>query len=132
MASLVRLGPGKSGGPLGITSHGIEHTILTPSMRAIRFKAGTITRIGGKHDGEQVEDGVVEANQTVLIELPTPLSPRRYELMVSYNPELLRHGTVSCPPILEPGKNDIFVQIRCVKKTDLTEFDYIFELRLID
>ena len=132
MASLVRLGPGKSGGPLGITSHGADHTILTATMRSIRFKHGEIVRIGGKHDGESIEDGIIEANQTVIIYPVTKLQPRRYEILTSYNPDLLKNGIVSVPAIQEPGTRDLFLQFRSLKKTDLNEFDYIFEFRLID
>ena len=57
MAAIVRLGPGKSGGPLGIPSDGLEHTILTPNMLALRFKAGKIERIGGQNDVTEQDDG---------------------------------------------------------------------------
>ena len=77
MSSLVRLGPGKSGGPLGITSHGIDHTILTPTMRSLRFKVGAVERVGGQHDGEIIGTEV-PANARVVISPPTELNPRRF------------------------------------------------------
>lgn len=133
MAAIVRLGPGKSGGPLGIPSEGLDHTILTPNMLALRFKHGTVTRLGGKQDGETITDGIIEANQTVLIEMPVMLRPRKYEVITSYNPNLLKHGIVSCPAVQSASDVEIvFLQFRALKKTDITELDYIFELRMID
>ena len=133
MASVVRLGPGKSGGPLGITSEGIDHTILTPMMRALRFRAGDVIRLGGQQDGTIIEDKEVNANQAVIVKMPTPLLPRRYEVSLSFNPALLLHGTVSMPSMVEPTQGqDIFLQFKALKKVNLNDFDYIFELRMID
>jgi hypothetical protein len=132
MSSLVRLGPGKSGGPMGISSHGLDHTILTTQMRSLRFKAGNITRIGGQHDGEVVE-GEVPANARVHMTPITPLNPRRYEMIISYNPELLKYGSVCCPPMIGPGRGDeVILHFHAAKKIDLSKFDYIFELSMID
>lgn len=133
MAAIVRLGPGKSGGPLGIPTEGLEHTILTPNMLALRFKQGKVTRLGGKQDGEEIADGIIEANQTVIVEMPVPLKPRKYEVITSYNPKLLYHGIVSCPAVQAAGDiNVIFLQFRALKKTDINDFAYIFELRMVD
>ena len=133
MSSFVRLGPGKSGGPLGIKSEGLEHTILTPNMRSIRFKAGDIIRVGGQLDGNLVEDGEVPANARVIVKPATKLSPRKYETVISFNPAILKHGSVSCPAIVGPDRGEeIFLHFHAARKTDLNEFDYIFELFMID
>ena len=132
MSSLVRLGPGKSGGPLGIGSEGIESAILTEYMRSIQLKAGNITRIGGQHDGEIIE-GEVPANSRVYMTPSVPLRPRKYEIIISYNPELLKYGSVSCPALIGPNKGaDIILHFHAAKKVDLSTFDYIFELSMID
>lgn len=133
MSSLVRLGPGKSGGPLGITSHGVDHTMLTPDMRSVRFKAGHILRVGGQQDGSIIEDGEVPANSRCLIYLPTPLAPRKYEVILSYNPELLKYGTVSAPPMVSWREaQEMFIGFHAGKKVNLHEFDYIFDLYMVD
>ena len=133
VSSFVRLGPGKSGGPLGITSHGLGHTILTPYMRSVKFKAGKITRIGGQNDGELIEDGEIPANCKVIIELPTPINPRKYETLITFNPELLKSGMVSCPHVAGPGEGaKIFLAFQAAKKTVVSELEYVFELYMID
>lgn len=133
MSSFVRLGPGKSGGPLGITSHGLGHTILTPYMRSVKFKAGEIVRIGGQNDGEIITDGEVAANSRVIINLPTPVNPRKYETLITFNPELLKSGMVSCPHIAGPGEGEkIYLAFQAAKKINVSELDYIFELYMLD
>jgi len=133
MGSIVRLGPGKSGGPLGITSHGLDHTILTPQMRSLKFKSGDIVRVGGPNDGALITDGEVPANARVTIHLSTPVNPRRYEVLIGYNPELLKSGSVSCPNIIGPGRGDeIALHFHAGKKVNIRELDYIFELFMID
>ena len=46
MSSLVKLGPGKAGGPLGVTGDGAEHVIITNNLRGLRFKAGDVIKVG--------------------------------------------------------------------------------------
>ena len=130
MPAILKLGPHKSGGPMGITSEGAEHTIMSPSLRSIMFKAGPVILI---KDNTVIESGEVEANQRVLITLPTDLFPRKYDILISYNPKLLEYGSVSCPPIVSADdKTEILLHFHAGKKTNLNDLEYVFNLYMID
>jgi hypothetical protein len=102
-------------------------------MRSVKFKAGEIVRIGGQNDGEIITDGEVAANSRVIINLPTPVNPRKYETLITFNPELLKSGMVSCPHIAGPGEGEkIYLAFQAAKKINVSELDYIFELYMLD
>lgn len=130
----MRLGPGKSAGPLGVPGEQVEHTIMGPQMNSVRFKAGDIVKIGGQHDGELSVDGEIPANSRCLIYLPVSLRPRKYVIATSFNPQLMKVGLVSVPPLLHSSSvNELCLSFQSFKKINLKEdFEYIFELFMID
>lgn len=134
MNSIIKLGPGKSGGPLGIPSEGNDLAKLSTQMRSMRFPAGAIERLsGGGKEGTEEVGTEIAANVKCLINMPVKLNPRKYEIIISYNPELLRYGAVSCPSMLIPEDGaDIFLGFQAYKKIDLAQLDYVFELFMID
>lgn len=86
-------------------------------------------------DGEPIEEGIIQANQTVLVKPNVPLVPSKYHALVSYNPELALSGIFVTPvtSIVRPGEeNNIALLVRVSKKTNLTQFGHVFELYQID
>jgi len=86
-------------------------------------------------DGSEIEDNVINANQTVLIKPSLPLSPTRYHALVSHNPQLSLAGALVSPVslIVRPGEEDMIgLIVRASKKVDLSEISHIFELYQID
>lgn len=134
MSSMVKLGtPSRTGSYLGIPAGSHEHIIVSGDMMTIRLRAGNVQAIGGKRDGEILEDRVVEANQQVVIFSPVVLKPMRYHTFLSANPELFYKGLVCHPNIVEPGATtDILISFKANKRTDLNDFAYIFALNMID
>jgi len=132
MSALVRLGPSKSGGPLGIPAEGQDLVMLTPNMLSIRLPHGEVTLASGKEEGEVVGNEI-QPNQKVLISLPFPIKPRKYTVMVSYNPELLEYAQVSGPVYYQPEDgHKVKLLVTAYKKIDLLTLSYIFELSMID
>lgn len=127
--ALIKIGPGLNGGPLGLGAEAQNVAKLSPDMLGIRIPHGDVTRLTGAQAGTLIEDGVIEANQRVLI-MPFPKSKARtYQIIVSYNPKLLEYGSVSVPPVLHPQMSgDICMHFHAAKKTNLNDFMYIFEL----
>src|SRR5690348_10732150 len=94
-SAMVKLGnASRTGSYLGIPSEGKEFVGVTPDLMGITLKGGRVEVIGGKADGTDIVDGVVEANQHVIIHPPVALKPHRYHTLVSPNPALLRMGMV--------------------------------------
>jgi hypothetical protein len=130
MSAFIRLGPGTSGGPLGIPSEGAEYVRLTSNMQGVLMKAPDALCVGGKNDGTLTS--IIEANQTVIIRPPVLLQPRRFETIVSVNPELILNGTVSHPIVIQPGQGqDILIKFKATKKINLNDLDYIFSLHMV-
>ena len=130
-SSIVKLGPGTSGGYLGISAEGSEQVIMSEDLYSVKFRAGEIARIvPGKQD---IEGNQIPANSKVIISLPVKLNARKYNILTSFNPKLLEYGLVSCPPIT-PAKQCQGIQIALhnFKNIDLDDFDYIFELFMLD
>ncbi len=127
--ALIKLGPGLSGGPLGLGKEAIPVAKLSPDMLSIRLPHGEVTILSGTKAGAANADGVVEANQRVLIKPYPESKARTYQIIVSYNPKLLEYGSVSVPTVLHPQMSaEICMHFHAAKKTDLNEFLYIFEL----
>lgn len=85
-------------------------------------------------DDQLIEDGIVSANQTVIVRPATELIPTKYHALVSYNVELALNGIhiTVLSPIVSPGENKIGLLLKPSKKVDLSEFSHIFELYQID
>jgi hypothetical protein len=94
--------------------------------------AGEVTSL---KDGSIVEDGIISANQTVLIRPNVSLVPHKYHALVSYTSEFALRGALVSPivPIVRPGEKDaIGLIVRASKKIDLAELGYVFSLYQID
>lgn len=86
-------------------------------------------------DSTLIEDGIVQANQTVIVKPNVELAPSRYHALVSHNPLLGLAGALVTPisSIVRPGEEDMIgLVIRASKKLDLSDFEHIFELYQID
>lgn len=86
-------------------------------------------------DETEIMNGVINANQTVIVYPDVPVCPRKYHAIVSYNPDLAMAGAIITPvtAVVRPGEgNRIALIIRASKKIDLEEIGHIFELYLID
>lgn len=131
MNSVVKLGaqPAK----LGLTAADKHNTETTNSLMGIRIKAGEVIIVGGKSDGEHITDGIVEANQQVIIYPAATLKPIKYQTFVSINPELLLHGMCSHATIIEPGRGeDIYIAFKAGRRTDLKSLQYLICVYMID
>lgn len=126
--SIYKLGPGLAGGPLGFGAEAIPFATLAPDMNSIRFPAGKIVLLSGASAGTEITDGIVEANQKVFISPPRPSKARQYTIGTSYNPELLKYGTVSCVPLLHPKLcTELGIQLSTFRKVNLNELTYVME-----
>lgn len=124
--------PSKTGGYLGIPPELRQVVQSTGDQLCARLPAGKIEVVSGKLEGTMIEDGIVEANQSVVIHLPAALSTSRYQVVVSYNPELVRHGVVSAPSVMQPKENNIMLGFKAHKKVNLNELVYVFALYMLD
>lgn len=134
MSAMVKLGnASRTGSYLGIPSTGKDEVMVTQDLMGIRLRAGRVEAVGGKSDGTTIEDKIVDANQQVLIYPPVALNPRQYHILLTCNPALLRYGMVSCPSLIDPKESDnVVIAFKAARKTDLNEFDHIFELNMLD
>lgn len=131
MSAIVKLGTGsRTGGPLGIPSNGAEFVSTTSDHMGIQMKAGRVVKL---KDGNTLSDGIINANQKVIVYPAVTLNPKRYTILVSYNPELLEYGEVNCPAVVNFKEVDsIKLRFTAAKKTELHELDYIFLLHMVD
>lgn len=74
----------------------------------LQFSGARIIASGGEKAGQEIEDGVVKANQRVYLPLGI-LAPTRYTAMIAVNPELLAMGDVSVASMAEPKEDTPFV-----------------------
>lgn len=132
MSSIVKLGPGKSGGPLGVSLKDSEFIRYSTDLRSVLLHAGDCVRVGGVEDGKIAEEGELSANSRYLIYPVVQMNPSRYNLILGYNQELLKYGTVSAPPMLGAGNRNVFISLQVSKKFNITDLDYVFELMMID
>lgn len=134
MSAIVKLGTASNtGGPLGITNAGKDSVLPTKDYMGVRLSDVTMVKIGGKDHGGVITDNIIEARQTVLIRPAVEMLPRKYQILVSYNPLLLKYGIVSCPPIIAPSEvNNLSLQFTALKKIDLSDLEYFYELYMID
>jgi len=131
MSSLIHLG--KQTGKLGLKESEAHLVFPTNNLFGLRLLPGKALLIGGKSEGEVIEDGKIEVNQTVLIYPAATLQTVKYETFISINPELLRYGICGCASIIEPGEGEnIFVQFKAARRTDLNELKYLCTLYQID
>lgn len=75
--------------------------------------------------------GCVKLNQTVKLIPPVALKPRRYTVILGFNPKLAAYGTVSNPGIFAEG-DEICMYFKANKNVDLKELDYVFTYYMID
>ena len=122
-------------GYLGVTGDEIEKVYTTVDKMGLCVPAGKIIRVGGKLDGEAIDDGIIEANQTVVIFPGVTINPRKYNVITSYNAALAKAGaqvTVGAPVIGAHEGEDVFLTVRTLKKLDISDLDYMFRFYVID
>ena len=94
--------------------------------------AGSIINV---KDGMEIEDGIIQANQTVIIKPNVSLTPSKYHALVGFNSELSLMGAIVSPIALlvRPREKDkIGLIVRASKKLDISELSHIIELYQID
>lgn len=82
-------------------------------------------------DGEVVELGEIKLNQSVILMPPVNLRPRRYTVMIGFNPALAEYGHVSNPVFFNEGM-PLRLFFKASKNVDLKELDYIFTYYMVD
>lgn len=81
--------------------------------------------------GEDGQDSLIKLNQLVKLVPPVPLKPKRYTVIVGFNPRLCDYGVVSNPVIFSEN-DEISLGFKASKNIDLKELDYIFTYYMID
>lgn len=127
MSAFVKL-PSTSGAGsyLGIPANGKGLFKQTKDSMGLRSHA----KIQSLSD-EEFTGTVVKLNQLVKLLPPVPLKPRRYTVMIGFNPKLAEYGVVSNPVIFSEG-DEISLGFKASKNIDLKELDYIFTYYMID
>lgn len=124
MSAFVKL-PSTSGAGsyLGIPEAGRGQFKSTKDAMGLRSHAIAISA-----DGPTTE---VKLNQLVKLVPPVALKPRRYTVLVGFNPKLAEYGVVSNPVLFAEG-DEISLGFKASKNVDLSELDYIFTYYMID
>lgn len=94
---------------------------------------GSIIQLTGPSAGEELEGTELERGQLVKLTPPEGLiNPTKYQIILSWHPQLAEYGTVQAPPMVPPGAEYVSIVFRPHKKVDLEQFEYIFHLYMID
>ena len=83
-------------------------TTLHRNGFALELSGARVLAASGEKAGQEVEGGIVKANQRVYIPMGI-LHPQRYTAFVDVHPELLAMGDVSCIRMAEPREDTPFV-----------------------
>lgn len=129
-AALVKLLGQK--GLFGVSKDDERARVHPQDKRCMLVDAGKVINL---KDNTELEDTIINANQTVLIKPAMELRPSRYHALVSHNPQLSLSGAVVSPvtSVVRPGEEDMVgLIIRASKKLDLSELTHVFELYQID
>lgn len=128
--AFIKLGPKKSGGPLGVSKSGEELVTFTSNGKGIRLPAIEAQIVGGKDDGKITD--TIELNQTAIIKPAAMINPRKYETIMAINPNLCYLGDVSYSSVIAPGEGDnVFIRIKASRKIHLKDFDYLFTFYMV-
>lgn len=127
MSAFVKLSTSSGAGSyLGIPESGKGKFTRTKDSMGLQSHA----RIRVLSD-DSFEGTEVKLNQTVKLIPITDLRPKRYTVMLSYNPRLAEFGQVSCPSIVPEGE-PLQLIFKANKNVDLSELAYIFTYYMID
>ena len=130
MGAIIKLGDGR---PLKVVGGQANFVKSNPDFMGVRLLKTQVYKLGGREDGMEIKDNIIEAKQAVMIYPDINMQVKNYQFLVSYNPDLLEYGTVSCPGTVSSfDASKLCLRFDAVKKTRLDEFEYIFELYLID
>jgi len=130
MGAIIKLGDGR---PLKVVGGQANFVKANPDFMGVRLLKTKVYQVGGKNDGEEIVDGKILTNQSVIVYPDINMQVRNYQFLVGYNPDLLEYGAVSCPGVVSSfDASKLCLRFDAAKKTDLSEFEYIFELYLID
>lgn len=92
---------------------------VSPSGSSIIPAVQTAVFIGGKRDGEQIQESFLESNSVAKLSFGF-LTPRQGCLRVVVNPSLFETAVVQGPVLIEEKElQEIFIIIRASKKTSL-------------
>jgi hypothetical protein len=101
---------------------------FTRNHYGMELMGGTIVYLSGKNEGEVCFDGKIAANQNVEIRLGT-IRPVKREVLLTFNPELLKTCQVSAVPMFAPGEEQyVTLTLSCFKATDISELGWIVRL----
>lgn len=99
---------------------------------SIEVMGGTIIYLSGKNEGEVCFDGKIAANQNVEIRVGT-IKPVKREVLLTYNPELLKTCQVSAVPLFAPGEEQyVTLTVSSFKATDLSDMDWMVRLYVFE
>jgi len=118
-----------TGSYLGIPANGKGLFKGTKDGMGLRSHARAL--ISSKEDDSSEEITEVKLNQLVKLVPPVQLKPKRYTVIVGFNPKLAEYGVVSNPGIFSEG-DEISIGFKASKNIDLKELSYIFTYYMID
>lgn len=104
----------------------------TQSNLGLEYVGGKIIQVGGKEAGEELENGLIKANQKVLVDLGT-VRPAKYHSIIVVHPEIIRAGVVGVAGIAEPDEEALLgFTFRADHQIDLRALPYLLRLYLLD
>lgn len=127
MSAFVKL-PTTSGvgSYLGIPSEG--KGLFKPTKDSMGLRSHAV--VAGLSEESQSFGMEIKLNQSVRLVPPVKLNPRRYTVMLGFNPRLAEFGQVSNPVFF--NNDEICLYFKANKNVDLKELDYIFTYYMID
>lgn len=127
MSALIKLPSASGTGTyLGIPSSGKGLFKFTKDGMGLRSHAVVATS-----DEEGLRSLELKLNQTVKLSPPVVLRPKRYTVMIGFNPKLAEFGQVSNPVFFNEG-DEIFMMFKANKNVNLNDLEYIFVYYMID
>lgn len=86
----------------------------------------------GKEAGSQpAEPSVIKPGQVAAIDMGL-LKLFKYPALISVNSDLFSVATVQAPTLIEPGSQNLYISIQAQKQVNLTDFEHLITLHIID
>jgi hypothetical protein len=129
LPAIVKAGTkAKAKGVFGLETENFQ---LTADAAGVRLGLAEVVRLSAK--AEDADSAVLKPNARIIIR-GTLIFPKRYTFLVTFNPDLLRFGSVSCPAFVSYKDLPNALQLGMVLTAgvDLSNLPWIFELRAID
>lgn len=110
---------------------GEERLVFTKDTQAVRVPASSVY----DKEGKLTDSLVVELNQRVKVTGACLFCPKKeYSAVVTVNPALYERGQVDARVIYthENVQQTPILYFKALKKTDLSKYDWVFEIKLLD